>query len=593
MNNKNKLKSFTNEIYTASILPDCLSGIVLLCYTIFIANIKVSTHLIFIAAVIALIALAQFVIAPVTNIFICGGVNKLILKWRDKGLDQDERTKLFKKLHFIPKIKQVECFTYFFSCAILLFLYYWLGMKVNFQISCVVLFACCLGAYISSLLAVSYARKITSSYEEDLVEEGISPELLSKKEYFGTAYGSTFVSFCIIPVIWSILLFLGTFYVYFYNNEISDIGFKTATMTNGITKTQYNHIGIILLLNAVVCCVSVYSFLSSILVSSGKLQTSMTRIIKSDIFTVNLTSTDYANEVSYNIGLVNRVILLFRSIFNEIHNIGKTMIEPINKLSEISNSTATTSNEQSAAIKEIEATMEDTYSQNGKIVVKIENVTEIAMKTEKNAQAGFVTLQSNQDQMNEITEANKETISGIRELDEKISGIWEIVKNINDIAEQTRIIAFNAELEASSAGEAGKNFHIVANEVRRLAAGITNSVDQIKERITEIQHSSDNLIIASEGGTEKIRQGVELSEKLKEKFVVIKESSEVTTDSALKIQETINQQTVAFDQIVTTLRQIRSGMEDFSASANTVNDTATKLQEAANKLEMLNTIVLS
>lgn len=593
MNNKQKSKSFTNEIYTASILPDSLTGIVLLLYTIFIANIKVSTHIVFIAAVLILIGFAQFVVAPITNIFICNGCSKLIAKWRDKGLNQDERTILFKKLHRIPLIKQIECFTYFFGCAILLFLYYWLGMKVNLQISCVVLFACSLGAYISCLLAISYSRKITSSYEEDLVEEGIAPEFLIKKEFFGTSYNKTFVSFCIVPVIWSILLFLSIFYVYFYNNEVTDIGFAVATMTNGITKVQYNHIGATLLINALICCVSVYSFLSSILVSSGKLQTSMTRIIKSDIFTVNLTSTDYENEVSYNIGLVNKVILLFRSIFNEIHAIGNTMIEPINKLNEISNSTATTSNEQFAAIKEIEATMEDTYSQNGKIVVKIENVTEIAMKTEKNAQSGFVTLQSNQDQMNEITEANKETISGIRELDEKISGIWEIVKNINDIAEQTRIIAFNAELEASSAGEAGKNFHIVANEVRRLAAGITSSVDQIKERITEIQHSSDNLIIASEGGTEKIRQGVELSEKLKEKFVVIKESSEVTTDSAIKIQETINQQTVAFDQIVTTLRQIRSGMEDFSASANTVNDTAMKLQEAANKLEMLNTIVLS
>ena len=117
--------------------------------------------------------------------------------------------------------------------------------------------------------------------------------------------------------------------------------------------------------------------------------------------------------------------------------------------------------------------------------------------------------------MTEITDANVSTISGIRELGEKISGIWEIVKIINDIADQTRIIAFNAELEASSAGDSGKNFHIVANEVRRLAAGITKSVDQIKERITEIQHSSDNLIITSESGTEKIREGLELSEKLK------------------------------------------------------------------------------
>ena len=195
--------------------------------------------------------------------------------------------------------------------------------------------------------------------------------------------------------------------------------------------------------------------------------------------------------------------------------------------------------------------------------------------------------------MTEITDANVSTISGIRELGEKIGGIWEIVKIINDIADQTRIIAFNAELEASSAGDSGKNFHIVANEVRRLAAGITNSVDKIKERITEIQHSSDNLIITSESGTEKIREGLELSEKLKEKFSDIQSSSEITVESANQIKEIINQQSTAFDQIVATVRQISSGIENFSTSTSTVNNTAQKLKEAANLLENLHTQIIS
>ena len=138
----------------------------------------------------------------------------------------------------------------------------------------------------------------------------------------------------------------------------------------------------------------------------------------------------------------------------------------------------------------------------------------------------------------------------------------------------------------------GKNFHIVANEVRRLAAGITNSVEQIKERITEIQHSSDNLIITSESGTEKIREGLELSEKLKEKFSDIQSSSEITVESALQIKEIIYQQSAAFDQIVTTVRQISAGIENFSSSTGTMNETAKKLQSAANNLENLHKLIV-
>ena len=589
---KNHNENFTSIIYKASILPDCLSGIVLLLYSVFIANIKFSSHFIFISAVIGLICIAQFCAAPITNIFICNKCNKLIKKWNNSGLDLQERTSLFKSLHAIPKFKQIECFIYFFFCSIILFSYYYFIMNVNLYICSASILACFLGSYVSGLLAISYSRRICTEYESKLVEEGIDSNILKSKKFFGTSYDKTFVEFCIIPVVWSFILFVYIFFVYYYNNEISEVGFTKAINQIGITKIQLPRIGLVLATNTVVSIVSVYSFLKSILVSSQKLQNSLTHIIKNDIFTVNLTPTDFDNEVSYNIHLVNRVVLLFREVLDEIGSIGKTMIEPINMLSEISQTTASTSLEQSTGVKEILATMEDTDSQTRGIVDKIGDVTDVAEGTARNVETGFSTLQSNLDQMNDITQANISTIQGIRELGEKIGSIWEIVKIINDIADQTRIIAFNAELEASSAGESGKNFHIVANEVRRLAAGITNSVEQIKDRITEIQHSSDNLIITSESGTEKIREGLELSEKLKEKFSDIQKSSEITVESALQIKDIIYQQSAAFDQIVATVRQISAGIENFSTSTNTVNDTAKKLQNAANNLENLHTTLV-
>ncbi len=589
---KNNNEDFTSRIYKASILPDCLSGVVLLLYSVFIANIKFSSHFIFIFAVIGLICIAQFCAAPITNIFICNKCNKLIKKWNNSGLDLQERTSLFKSLHAIPKFKQIECFIYFFFCSIILFSYYYFIMNMNLYICSASILACFLGSYVSGLLAISYSRRICTEYESKLVEEGIDSNILKSKKFFGISYDKTFVEFCIIPVVWSFILFVYIFFVYYYNNEISEVGFTKAINQIGITKIQLPRIGLVLATNTVVSIVSVYSFLKSILVSSQKLQNSLTHIIKNDIFTVDLTPTDFDNEVSYNIHLVNRVVLLFREVLDEIGSIGKTMIEPINMLSEISQTTASTSLEQSTGVKEILATMEDTDSQTRGIVDKIGDVTDVAEGTARNVETGFSALQSNLDQMNDITQANISTIQGIRELGEKIGSIWEIVKIINDIADQTRIIAFNAELEASSAGESGKNFHIVANEVRRLAAGITNSVEQIKDRITEIQHSSDNLIITSESGTEKIREGLELSEKLKEKFSDIQKSSEITVESALQIKDIIYQQSAAFDQIVATVRQISAGIENFSTSTNTVNDTAKKLQNAANNLENLHTTLV-
>ena len=587
LNDKNL--TLERRILRASHIPDIGCGIVLLMYTVFILNLKFSTHYPLILTVIAGVLFAQFVCSSMTNHMLMNKTSKLVEKWENEGMSKEDRTKLFLQLHKLPKIKCVECFLYFFICAIGLAAAYHYIYSVNLSINLVSMCCCFLGAYVAGLLALANTRGICNEYECRLVEAGIDEKILNKKTYFGVSYERTFFLYCTVPVVWGIIIAMLLFYVYYFNNIPSErAGFLPADIYGqGLRKVQLSRIGVVLAINTIVGIVSVYSFLRSILISSDKLQNSMLHIIRNDIFTVNLVPTDFESEVSYNLYLINQIVLLFRSILNDIHEIGDTMIEPIGGLTEIAQSTASTSLEQSTGVKEILATMEDTDRQTRNIVEKIADVTTVAEGTENNVDAGFETLQSNLDKMTEITDANVATITGIRELGEKIGSIWEIVKIINDIADQTRIIAFNAELEASSAGDSGKNFHIVANEVRRLAAGITNSVDQIKDRITEIQHSSDNLIITSESGTEKIREGLELSEKLKEKFNDIQSSSEITVESANQIKEIINQQSTSFDQIVATVRQISSGIENFSNSTGTVNNTAQKLKDAANLLENL------
>jgi len=594
MRQNEKNLSLERKILRASHLPDVACGIVLLLYTVFILNLSFATHYALILIVIAGVLFAQFGVSPITNHILFSKTSRKVEKWESEDMSKEERTKLFLELHKLPKIKALEAASYFVICAILLAAAYHFIYKVNISINLVSLWSCFLGAYVAGLLALANTRAICNEYACNLVEAGIDERILNKNKHFGLSYHKTFTLYCTIPVVWGILLAMALFYVYYYNNIPSSAGFDPADIYGkGLRKVQLSRIGVVLAIDAVVGIVSVYSFLNSILVSSDKLQTAMLHIIRNDIFTVNLVPTDFESEVSYNLYLINQIVLLFRSILNDIHEIGNTMIQPMEGLTEIAQSTASTSLEQSTGVKEILATMEDTDRQTRNIVDKIADVTTVAEGTERNVNAGFETLQSNLDKMTEITDANVSTISGIRELGEKIGSIWEIVKIINDIADQTRIIAFNAELEASSAGDSGKNFHIVANEVRRLAAGITNSVDQIKDRITEIQHSSDNLIITSESGTEKIREGLELSEKLKEKFNDIQSSSEITVESANQIKEIINQQSTAFDQIVATVRQISSGIENFSTSTSTVNNTAQKLKEAANLLENLHVKIIA
>ncbi|MBQ6565714.1 MAG: adenosine deaminase [Treponema sp.] len=260
------------------------------------------------------------------------------------------------------------------------------------------------------------------------------------------------------------------------------------------------------------------------------------------------------------------------------------LIDETQKLADSSRQNAATAQDQSAAVKEIVATMEDNTALSESISRKIKDVSSVANKTSGDVAEGVSYLEENVRQLRDIDAANRSTIDGIKNLGDKIESIWNIVTLINSVADQAKIIAFNAELEASAAGEAGKNFHIVASEIRRLANGIIDGTKEIKEQIGEIQQSSDTLILASESGTEKIKRGVDNARSLELRFGSIKNASEITADSAGDITTIIQQQTAASEQILITLRQIAAGVESFGGATENISIASQKLQGIAEEL---------
>ena len=264
--------------------------------------------------------------------------------------------------------------------------------------------------------------------------------------------------------------------------------------------------------------------------------------------------------------------------------VSETLFAETQNLVVASKENAATAQDQSAAVKEIVATMEDQNLLSENISQKVKDVASVANNTNENVLDGVKYLEANVAQLNEIAGANKDTITGIKLLGEKIENIWDIVTLINSVADQAKIIAFNAELEASSAGEAGKNFHIVATEIRRLADGIIDGTKEIKASINEIQQSSDSLILASESGTEKIQEGVENAKNLETRFTNIKNASEITAESANEITTIIQQQAMATEQILITLKQISAGVENFGAATENISNASQRLKELAEGL---------
>ena len=321
------------------------------------------------------------------------------------------------------------------------------------------------------------------------------------------------------------------------------------------------------------------------------------KIGNSDFFVIiEGPMADYTNQLAgvFNIILIITVILIFGCVLFFAFIINRTnakekdisdkLIAETQNLAVSSKETAATAQDQSAAVKEIVTTMEDNTALSDDISQKIKDVSGVAAKTNGDVAEGVSYIEENVKQLQLIADTNLNTINGIKALGDKIENIWDIVTLINSVADQAKIIAFNAELEASSAGEAGKNFHIVATEIRRLADGIIDGTKEIKEKINEIQQSSDALILASENGTEKITQGVESAKNLESRFSSIKNASEITAESAEKITTIIQQQAIASEQILVTLKQIASGVENFTAATEHISKTSQNLKTIATEL---------
>ena len=246
-----------------------------------------------------------------------------------------------------------------------------------------------------------------------------------------------------------------------------------------------------------------------------------------------------------------------------------------------------TANNQAASVQEIESTINENTQIAGEIAEKTGSVANIALKMVDDVIHGFDVLKDNVSQMEAIKNKNDGVISGIIALGNKITKIRDIIKTINTITDQTKVIAFNAALEAASAGDRGKRFSVVASEVNRLADDIAALTRQIREQIGEIQNSSSQLIISSEESADKIAEGNNLIRELEDIFREIRSGAEITSNQAQKITVSTQKQQKSSEQINVAITDISGGLNNFLHSTEVATSSAEELTQVIKELGIL------
>ena len=295
--------------------------------------------------------------------------------------------------------------------------------------------------------------------------------------------------------------------------------------------------------------------------------------------------TDLGDEYAMTAHRINRAFDLFRLVLSQMESASGRLSGTVMSFSSQIRETVAATTQQASAVKEMVGTMDGSNQINRQIQDRAELLSGNARASHALVDEGFGKVQDTVLKIDEIKKANLQTLNEIGDLTEEISSIGEIIEIINNIANQTRIIAFNAELEASSAGAAGVSFRIVAEEIRRLANGTVESLVGIKGQVGQLQRGSDRLLTTSEDETVKIEEGMRLSGDLNDIFTRIRDSAESTSESSGGISRILLEQNEAFDQIFLTLKQISEGAEQVLASTRISGSEVDKVQGLIGELE--------
>jgi methyl-accepting chemotaxis protein len=281
--------------------------------------------------------------------------------------------------------------------------------------------------------------------------------------------------------------------------------------------------------------------------------------------------------------------------------------QAINRVAESSQAVASASTEISSSAEEMAAGAQEQTSQASEVASAVEEMTKTIVENSRNATATAQKAREAKETAEKGGTVVGETVQGMKDIAETVKVVAEtiqvlgtssdqigaIITVIDDIADQTNLLALNAAIEAARAGEQGRGFAVVADEVRKLAERTTKATKEIAGMIKKIQDDSAWTIGAIEEGTVRVEKGIVLADKAGAALSDIVKISQELTDMVGQIAAAIEEQSSASEQISknveaisTVTGQTASGTQQIARTTEDLNKLTENLQQVVSQFRL-------
>ncbi len=238
-------------------------------------------------------------------------------------------------------------------------------------------------------------------------------------------------------------------------------------------------------------------------------------------------------------------------------------------------------------VQEVAAAMEEVSQSVTEVASSAEDTAHAAVESQGIVGASIAQMAKSMDATSRVVEAVQSSSGTITELSQAIQRIGEITNTIKEIADQTNLLALNAAIEAARAGEQGRGFAVVADEVRKLAERTATSTTDISRTVGEIQSTTENAVSSMNLAVKEVEEGITLMKASGKNLDQITATSHQVTDKAQHIAAAAKQQSVASEDVARNMEQISTLIEENTQSAQSAWKTTEDLSKTADMLRAL------